>query len=152
MIICSQLDSLPHSSTAVHTLIIVPVVPSHSVNGPPSLSSKVIAIFPSPLQLSVAVASPVLAGAISSSQEIVISAAQVITGALSSITVIVCSQVASLPQASTAVHVLIITPALPPQSANTPPSLSSKVTVISSVAVQLSAAIASPPAILGSVD
>ena len=108
-------------------------------------------IFPPSLQLSVAVASPVAAGVWSASQLTVMSAAQLITGATSSTTVIVCSQVASFPQASTAVHTLIITPALPPQSDNVPPFLSVKVIVIFSVAVQLSAAIALPPAILGSV-
>ena len=82
----------------------------------------------------------------------VISAGQVTSGAISSIIVIVWIQVASFPQASTAFHVLVIEPALPPQSAKVLLLLSSKVITISAVAVQLSAAIAEPPAILGSVD
>ena len=87
--ICSQVDSLPHSSTAVHTLTITPAVPSHSVNAPPSLSAKVIVIFPVSLQLSVAVASPVALGALSSSQLTVMSGAHVKTGAASSTIVMI---------------------------------------------------------------
>ena len=122
VMICSQVDSLPHSSTAVHTLRIVPALPPQSVNTPPSLSSNEIVIFVTSLQLSVAVISPVALGVLSSSQLIVISATHAITGAVSSITVIICSHVASLPQASTAVHVLTITPALPPHSVAVRPS------------------------------
>ena len=87
--ICSQVDSLPHSSTAVHTLTITPVVPSHSFKAPPSLSSNVIVIFPVSLQLSVALASPVALGVLSSSQLTVMSGAHVKTGADSSTTVII---------------------------------------------------------------
>ena len=46
----------------------------------------------------------------------------------------------------------MIEPALPPHSAKVLLLLSSKVITIFVVAVQLSAAIAEPPAILGSVD
>ena len=46
----------------------------------------------------------------------------------------------------------MITPALPPHSPKAPLSLSTKVITMASVAVQLSAAIAEPPAMLGSVD
>ena len=106
----------------------------------------------SPLQLSVAVACPVLEGSIDSSQLIVNSIGQVSVGATSSMMVMICSHVASLPQASTAVHILVIVPALPPQSDKVPPFTSTKVIVMSSVGVQLSAAIALPPAILGSVS
>ena len=73
------------------------------------------------VQLSVALASPVALGALSSSQLKVKSAGQSKIGALSSITVIICSQVDSLPHSSTAVHTLMKLPAVPPQSLKLPP-------------------------------
>ena len=79
--ICSQISTLPHSSSAVHVLMIVPWCPPHSVSTALLLSEKVIVILFAPLQLSVAVACPVLLGSITSSQLIVISDGQVITGA-----------------------------------------------------------------------
>src|SRR5512133_136487 len=53
-------------------------------------------------QLSVAVAVPVFAGNVDSSQLMVTANGQVITGAVTSTTVIVCTQVLALPQLSVA--------------------------------------------------
>ena len=81
---------MPHSSTAVHTLTIAPAVPLQAANAPPFWSTNVSVILPAALQLSVAVAWPVISGVVLSSQLIVISAGQVTSGAISSIIVIVC--------------------------------------------------------------
>ncbi len=55
VMICSQVVSLPHSSTAVHTLVNVPATPPQPVALPLSLSAKVMVISPLSLQLSEAV-------------------------------------------------------------------------------------------------
>ena len=62
-----------------------------------------------PLQSSVAVAVPVLAGSVEAEQSIVVLAGQLITGACVSVTVIVCVQVLELPQLSVAVQVRVMT-------------------------------------------
>ena len=61
-----------------------------------------------PLQSSVAVAVPVLAGSVDAVQSIVVLAGQVIAGPCVSVTVIVCSQVVKLPQLSVAVQVRVM--------------------------------------------
>jgi hypothetical protein len=62
-----------------------------------------------PLQSSVAVAVPVLAGSVEAVQSIVVLAGQLIVGACVSVTVIVCVQVLELPQLSVAVQVRVMT-------------------------------------------
>ena len=62
-----------------------------------------------PLQSSVAVAVPVLAGSVEAEQSIVVLAGQLIVGACVSVTVIVCVQVLELPQLSVAVQVRVMT-------------------------------------------
>ena len=56
VMICSQVLSFPHSSTAVHTLVNVPAAPPQAFRLPLSLSTKVIDTALPSLQLSVAVA------------------------------------------------------------------------------------------------
>ena len=85
----------PHASVAVHVLIIVV---GHK---PPGAASKNPTVT-TPVQLSVAVAVPVVPGKVPAVQSIVMSAGHVMEGAVSSKTVIVCIQVDELPQASVA--------------------------------------------------
>ena len=72
------------------------------------ISLEVIVIFPTGVQISVAVAVPVLAGSVEASQLIVISAGQVITGLVISCTVITWGHSLKLPATSVALHVLVI--------------------------------------------
>jgi hypothetical protein len=60
------------------------------------------------LQLSVAVAVPVLAGNVTAVHSIVISTGHVMIGGVLSSTVIVCTHVVLLPQSSVALQVLVI--------------------------------------------
>jgi hypothetical protein len=60
------------------------------------------------LQLSVAVAVPVLAGAFESPQASTLSGGQVMTGGVVSVTVTVCVQLLVFPQPSVAVQVRVI--------------------------------------------
>jgi hypothetical protein len=72
-------------------------------------SLYVTAIFPTGVQISVAVAVPVLAGSVEASQLIVKLKGQVITGAVISCTVIVWMHSLKFPVTSVALHVLVIT-------------------------------------------
>ena len=72
-------------------------------------SLQVIAMFTGSAQLSVAVAVPVPAGVLSSSQLIVTSSGQVMTGKVTSCTVMVCMHSLKLPATSVARHVRVIT-------------------------------------------
>ena len=87
--ICSQVDSFPHSSTAVHTLVIVPAKPPHSVKTPSLTSWNVIVIDSAKVQLSVATVNPVLSGSKESSQLTVMFVAQVKTASVISCMVII---------------------------------------------------------------
>jgi hypothetical protein len=71
-------------------------------------SLYVIAIFPTGVQISVAVADPVPVGVLSASQLILTFAGQVITGAVISCTVIVWMHSLKFPVTSVALHVLVI--------------------------------------------
>jgi len=97
------------------------------------------------LQLSVAVAVPVLAGSLVALQAIVTSAGQLMTGSTVSMTVTVCTAFAVLPQLSVAVQVRMITGSPVQLPAAT---LSEKVTA---GAPQLSVPLA-VPVLAGAVD
>ena len=99
-----------------------------------------------PLQSSVAVAVPVLAGSVEAVQSIVVLAGQLIVGACVSVTVIVCVQVLELPQLSVAVQVRVMT-WLPAQL----PAAVTSLWVITGVPPQLSVAVA-VPVLLGLVE
>ena len=71
-------------------------------------SLQVIVMFAGSAQLSVAVALPVPAGVLSSSQLIVTSAGQVMTGRVTSCTVMVCMHSLKLPGRSVAIQVRVI--------------------------------------------
>src|SRR5690606_9028585 len=84
LIICVQTTRFPQSSSAIHVLSIENV-PSHN----PSITTSSYVIFViSNVQLSVAVAIPVLEGSVLSLHSIVMSSGQVITGGVVSSTVI----------------------------------------------------------------
>jgi hypothetical protein len=92
-------------------------------------------------QLSVAVAEPVLAGAVLAEHWIVIFAGQVITGAELSSTRIVCVHELEFPQSSVAIHVLEMV-----RSCGHAPPVMISVKPISSMPSQLSVAVAEPVA------
>src|SRR5512133_241873 len=96
-------------------------------------------------QLSVAVAVPVFAGNVDSSQLMVTANGQVITGAVTSTTVIVCTQVLALPQLSVAVQVRVMT------TEQGSVLFVASAYVITGVASQLSVAVA-VPVFAGNVD
>ena len=132
--VCTQEVELPHASVAVQVREIVASSPHMPAA---TLSEKVTVGIPS--QLSVAVATPVAAGALSASQSIVVSAGQNITGAESSTIEIVCAHEVEFPQASVAVQVRVITCSC----AHTPPSAASE-NVTDGALSQLSVAVALP--------
>ena len=101
VIICVSDAVFPHSSVAVHVLVIVPVLPQASVKA----SENVIVTFP---QESEPLALPVSAGSVLSLHSIVMSSGTVKTGAVLSSTVMVCVSETELPHSSVAVQVLEI--------------------------------------------
>ena len=95
---------LPHKSVAVQVRVIV-IVDSVQAE---ALSEKEMAISPELLQLSVAVAIPVLEGLLLWPKAKFAVGGQVITGATISVTVITCKQEVEPPHSSLAVHVLLM--------------------------------------------
>jgi len=94
----------PQLSVARHVRLITLL----SVQLPRTLTS-VYVITGFAVQLSVAVANPVLAGSVDSVQLIVTFAGHVITGCVTSRKVMVCKHVLKFPQLSVALHVRVIT-------------------------------------------
>ncbi len=83
VIVCVQLLALPQPSVAVHVLVIIELPPQL-----PGVVTSEELIMIAPVQLSVAVAVPVLVGKEEASQLIVMLAGQVITGGTRSVIVI----------------------------------------------------------------
>jgi hypothetical protein len=103
--VCTQLARLPQPSSAVQVRRIV-LLPVQLVVVKASTKLR----FVMPLQLSVAVAMPVLAVVGNTVHSKVMLFGQVMTGAVVSWNRIVCTQLARLPQPSIAVHVRRIVP------------------------------------------
>jgi hypothetical protein len=101
----SQVLLLPHSSVAVQVRVITL---SSGQLPEATLSLSVIAMFPFAEQLSVAVATPVVAELLSSLHSTLRSAGQVMTGAVESMIEIVCVHTELLPLSSVAVHMRVI--------------------------------------------
>ena len=108
VMICTQLELLPHASVTFHVLRIVPV-PLHP-SGATSTSVRVRIRFPEGVQLSAMTGVPVTAGWIPSEQSSVIFCGQVIVGFTWSMIVMNCAHEVRLLHASSADHVLLITP------------------------------------------
>lgn len=131
-----QEDIFPQPSIAVHCRSILPV-PLHSC----VTMTSVYPVNVGP-HWSVAEKVPVTAGSLEDSHDMVIFVGQVISGGVLSWTVINCVPVAKLLQASCAVQVRTIVPV--PLHPVRPKTLSLKVMIMSSGAVQLSDAVATP--------
>src|SRR5438552_19162285 len=104
-IVCRQVELFPHPSNAVHVRSIVPL-PVQLVA--PNASTKLM--FVTPLHVSVAVATPVMAGTGGTVHSRVRSAGQVIFGGTVSSRLTVCRQVEPLPHPSVACQVRGIIP------------------------------------------
>ena len=98
---CTQVVLLPQSSIAVQVLVIV-----YSGPQPPAKVTSLLNTSGKPLQLSVALAKPVVSVEVSSMHSKVRFAGQVMTGGVVSSTCISWTQVAVLPQSSVAIQVL----------------------------------------------
>src|SRR5436305_65673 len=105
VIVCTQLAALPQPSVAVQVRRIVPL---RVQLVPPKVSRKVMLV--TPLQVSVAVATPVMLVVAATVHSRVMLVGQVITGGTVSLKLIVCTQLAALPQPSIAVQVRRIVP------------------------------------------
>jgi hypothetical protein len=134
VIICTHVPVLPQSSVALQVRVIV-----DSCGHDPAVITSPKVIVGVASQLSVAVAVPVLAGAVLAVQVIVTLGGQVIEGAMLSSTVMVCTQVLLLPQSSVARHVRAIE-----DSCGQPPGVTTSVKVMVGVPSQLSVAVALP--------
>src|SRR5438552_6142504 len=120
---CTQVLMLPQSSVAFQVRS-MPGWPVQLAAVPESVK-VMVTVWP---QLSVAVALPVLAGAVEPPQASTLSAGQVMTGGVVSAKVMCCTQVLMLPQASVAFQVRSI-PGWPVQLAAVPASVKVMVTV-----------------------
>src|SRR5881409_2438159 len=138
---CTQVLMLPQASWAFQVRA-MPALPVQLAGVAASVKVMVTG-WP---QLSVALALPVLAGAVQSPQARTLSAGQVMTGATVSAKVMCCTQLLLLPQASSAFQVRSM-PALPVQLAG----VAASVKVIVGLPPQLSVAVALP-VLLGSVE
>lgn len=105
---------------------------------PPTVISAEVMIG-DPSHPSIAVALPVLAGAVSSPHWMVILAGQVMTGAVLSSTTMTCTHAVLLPQPSVAVHVRLMV-----CSCGQPPAVVTSLKVTTGIAAQLSVAVAVP--------
>src|SRR6266540_5224331 len=132
VMVCTQLDVLPHSSVAVHLLEITLVPPQ------PLVRVSLKRIVTNPPQPSWAVARPVAFGLVSPGHSTTTFVGQRMVGALVSRTVMVCTQLALLPHWSVAVQVRAMT-LLPPQ-----PLVTSSVKPIVNGPPQPSCAVATP--------
>src|SRR5438105_4441726 len=132
--VCTQVEVLPHTSVALQVRRIIPL-PVQLVA--PNASTKLM--FVTPLQVSVAVAAPVMAGAGGTVHSMVIFAGQLIFGGTVSLKSIFCRQVELLPHPSVAVQVRRIIP-LPVQLVA--PNLSTKLMFVTPLHV--SVAVATP--------
>src|SRR5207249_144361 len=131
---CTQVLMLPQASVAFQVRS-MPGWPVQLAAVPASVK-VIVTVWP---QLSVAVAPPVLAGAVEPPQASTLSAGQVMTGGVLSAKVMCCTQVLMLPQASVAFQVRSM-PGWPVQLAAVPASVKAMVTVWP----QLSVAVALP--------
>src|SRR5713226_8853286 len=138
---CTQVAILPHASVAFQVRSI-PGLPVQLAG----VAASVEVMVGVPPQLSVAVAAPVLAGAVEAPHCNCLSGGQVITGGVVSTNVMCCTQVAMLPQASVAFQVRSI-PGLPVQL----PGVAASVEVIVTAPPQLSVAVA-VPVLAGAVE
>src|SRR5258708_13563517 len=105
LIVCKQVELFPQPSTAVQVRRIVPLPVQLVV---PNASTKLMFVIP--LQVSVALAVPVLLVVGNTVHSRVIFAGQTITGGTVSLKLIVCKQVELFPQPSNAVQVRRIVP------------------------------------------
>jgi hypothetical protein len=133
-IVCTQVPVFPQSSVADHVRVIV-----DSWGQAPPVVTSVNAIVGIPSQLSVAVALPVLAGAVLALQAMVMLAGQVITGAWLSSINIVWAHVLLLPQSSVALQVRVMV-----YSWGQDPLIVLSVKLTKGAASQLSVAVAVP--------
>src|SRR5256885_5295317 len=105
LMVCKQLELLPQPSNAVHVRRIIPLPLQLVV---PNASTKLR--FVTPLQVSVALAEPVLLVVGNTAHSRVMSAGQTTTGGTLSLKLMVCKQLALFPQPSNAVQVRRIVP------------------------------------------
>src|SRR5712671_6523243 len=75
----------------------------------PGVFASLCPMLATPLQLSIALAEPVLLGSVEAAQSTLAFGGQLISGPVVSLTVIVCTQLEELPQPSVAVQVRVIT-------------------------------------------
>lgn len=131
----------PQSSVAIHVLVMV-----RSCGHAPATVTSLNVMVAVASQLSVAVAVPVLAGAVLAVHWTVILAGQVITGPVLSSTKMVWTQLLELPQSSVARHVRVIV-----LSCGQAPATVTSVNVSVTDASQISRAVA-VPVVAGNVD
>ena len=134
LINCTQLLELPQWSVANQVRVM-----EDAAAQPPATVPSLNVMIGAPSQLSVAVATPVLAGCVIALQLMVTFGGQVMTGGVLSSTKIVCRQLLELPQSSVATQVRFIVLSC----GHAPPTVTS-LKVKDAVASQLSVAVGVP--------